>query len=850
MAGSSISFPCLSSTKKAIKPSVNVVQRLYMRQLRGHLRPTRHSYPVCRSLFGKIPGRLGIPLKQIVDANALHEEGHVFLGFSKDGQFVLSYTLNVHADDHTAYPVYVYKLYWWRFRDNQPMQKVSEVRLFGEEEDIQQDLYLAVCSWPTDASKVMVYGCCTNSSAEHEEEKLLCYVTITGVPSNKPCPKCLHMKYSAEPINGMSGVGSVWTPPELMEELSITDPAPPSCLRHGFAVHTKYELAPPFPSFSPKHSLAKDGVAVLNTGDSIIAIAVNVGEEKLHCGSLYSPLRSSGSTQRFSDSNLLCSQSESPSAGCRTKFTRTCATQTDGIFVKDSPSIPARKVMKKDCTGVVGQHMQDRISQVCCEDELPGTSTQNVRQPYSTTDLHDLPGTSGQDLVSLCDSPAFCSQEEDGTPDQEWPFSQESLVSRPRRGPGHIDQLAMMGCGKAFTASMPEIRISLNGQDGVDKSNDLCADEERSRHQGFQIIDAFDEVQMKPKRPKKRPYSNTNFPDRCLDSEQKWTGCKRQERTLNTRSVGTSPIQCAELIGLYAGVPGHADGRRDVHEHGRIETKKDWFLDSDDSLIGSEIYQQCPYHHTSFDVSSTQDSAFTIQECTCILQGFTYSVRRYVEKMPYLDTDEPIDIDTPDYDSMLPVVVCGTQTHPMVISNRNSLNEGPFIQVKQLTMDAEHYICDTIRTSASWGRRYIAFTDYDMQILEVCPHSSCVVVMIMALIRAWPETKKETKDVFDFNEDSKSSTPRLYQTAFKFTWSLKTGKQKTFEVDDLVEFDQTHLRKTWNPGRSVCQDLQKKCSIPQGLARGVHVLTNEAVFRNKSLNRLLDSEHYVAIVLT
>ena len=45
--------------------------------------------------------------------------------------------------------------------------------------------------------------------------------------------------------------------------------------------------------------------------------------------------------------------------------------------------------------------------------------------------------------------------------------------------------------------------------------------------------------------------------------------------------------------------------------------------------------------------------------------------------------------------------------------------QGPFIEMKQLTMDAEHYICDTIRTHAPWGRRYIAFTDYDMQILEV-----------------------------------------------------------------------------------------------------------------------------------
>ena len=60
---------------------------------------------------------------------------------------------------------------------------------------------------------------------------------------------------------------------------------------------------------------------------------------------------------------------------------------------------------------------------------------------------------------------------------------------------------------------------------------------------------------------------------------------------------------------------------------------------------GSEIDNQCPYHHTALDVASTQDSAFTIQECTCNLQGFAYSVRRYVEKIPYLDMDQPIDID-------------------------------------------------------------------------------------------------------------------------------------------------------------------------------------------------------------
>ena len=45
--------------------------------------------------------------------------------------------------------------------------------------------------------------------------------------------------------------------------------------------------------------------------------------------------------------------------------------------------------------------------------------------------------------------------------------------------------------------------------------------------------------------------------------------------------------------------------------------------------------------------------------------------------------------------------------------------QGSHVEVKQLTMDAEHYLCVTIQTYAPWAKRYISFTDYDMQILDV-----------------------------------------------------------------------------------------------------------------------------------
>lgn len=49
------------------------------------------------------------------------------------------------------------------------------------------------------------------------------------------------------------------------------------CILHDFSVHTKYELTPPFPPFTPRVQLQINGVAIINTGDSLIALQVTTG---------------------------------------------------------------------------------------------------------------------------------------------------------------------------------------------------------------------------------------------------------------------------------------------------------------------------------------------------------------------------------------------------------------------------------------------------------------------------------------------------------------------------------------------------------------------------------------------
>lgn len=64
---------------------------------------------------------------------------------------------------------------------------------------------------------------------------------------------------------------------------SVTPPAPcppgeapPACLRHGFLLHTKFQVVYPFPTFQPAFQLRKDHVVLLNTSFSLVACAIAV----------------------------------------------------------------------------------------------------------------------------------------------------------------------------------------------------------------------------------------------------------------------------------------------------------------------------------------------------------------------------------------------------------------------------------------------------------------------------------------------------------------------------------------------------------------------------------------------
>ncbi|KAM5239028.1 DDB1- and CUL4-associated factor 15 isoform 2-T2 [Ctenodactylus gundi] len=224
----------------------HVLKQLERVKISGQLSPR---------LFRKLPPRVCVSLKNIVDEDFLYA-GHIFLGFSKCGRYVLSYTSSSGDDD---FSFYIYHLYWWEFNVHSKLKLVRQVRLFQDEE-IYSDLYLTVCEWPSDASKVIVFGFNTRSAngtlmnmmVMSDENHRDIYVSTVAAPPAGRCAAC--------------------------QDASRAHPGDPSvqCLRHGFMLHTKYQVVYPFPTFQPAFQLKKDQVVLLNTSYSLVACAVSV----------------------------------------------------------------------------------------------------------------------------------------------------------------------------------------------------------------------------------------------------------------------------------------------------------------------------------------------------------------------------------------------------------------------------------------------------------------------------------------------------------------------------------------------------------------------------------------------
>ncbi|CAM4470620.1 unnamed protein product [Leuciscus chuanchicus] len=246
MAPSSKSEKDDNKQKHQRKHKDHIIKLLTRGRLNGQL---------SQRLFRKLPPRVCVPLKTIVSEEFLRA-GHIFLGFTKCGRYVLSYTSDCGEDDDFSF--YTYHLYWWEFNLHSRLKQVHHVRLFAGE-DIYTDLYLTVCEWHNDHSKLVVFGFNTRSSSSalmnmmmSDENNRDIYITITSMPPAQPCKQCCPT----------STVSTIRTGGE--------------CLQHGYVLNARYQVVYPFPTFQPALQLKKDQVILLNTSYSLVACAISL----------------------------------------------------------------------------------------------------------------------------------------------------------------------------------------------------------------------------------------------------------------------------------------------------------------------------------------------------------------------------------------------------------------------------------------------------------------------------------------------------------------------------------------------------------------------------------------------
>lgn len=238
----------------------NFLQKLFTREIRGSF--AVHSNAPEEKLFSSIPSWRRLPLVYVIPKSAL-EAGHVVMGLTQCGQFLLTYTYNVELSGTNT--IYKYLLHWWAFMPNRVARKVAEVTLFGNF-TIYRELSIIIAQWPMESNKLVVHGLCSHWLNLQRVDRA--YLTITTVPSLDNCKECLKVAASYE---------------EEGEDLAANwdSCVRCNCLQHGLTVHTSYEILSPFPRFRAVVCLNYSNHVVVNTGNFLHILRVDMDSSKV-----------------------------------------------------------------------------------------------------------------------------------------------------------------------------------------------------------------------------------------------------------------------------------------------------------------------------------------------------------------------------------------------------------------------------------------------------------------------------------------------------------------------------------------------------------------------------------------
>ena len=804
-----------------------------------------HRTPSSR-LFASIPKRLAFSLKEIVDEHILLEEAHVFLGFSSDGIYVISYTESFEYMDQIRFPSYVfrYHLHWWLFRFNQKMIKVYTVQLFSNEEILtRQQLYYA--EWPEDKTKILVYGCCKGSD--------VCYVTVSAVPSQTHCEACCDIV----PCQG--------------EEYR-------KCLKHGFVAHMTYNSISSSATVLNASGLQIDDLIVLNMGYSIGVISLGILPPSQDVESL--PLSSIKRAtfeekpsvsdaeeflspflfDRLIDSGLLSSP-------------RLAKSNRDVLL---SPSIEADRNatnFKSNSFLISSDNQTSNISATSAATELSDWNSLSLHthnelsQPISYSNLNEMSEHCNcNDKYSAAFGPDDKAKVE-GKIDPYIDPEPKSIV------------LLQRDCENTYTSHLEtEFAIKSNGSNNlvsnklvtsdVSSENCCCGYTANGRCTEHNIpddtpnIDGKDKLKSDLKNNKSNKLKlSSEFAKQSLKTKQNspkvvnvtvcgYCGLKVREPKSNqkrkeTHSLSNSPIT-ASGRNLLMGSPGRSSSKSLFFSSIRNPR------DQDSNSV--ELNAPTPSPSASESSGSVYCTGDTTSQASAKSGNYRKSdgILSFYETLyetpsdPSLQNGEDNVIESSLFYG--PVnFECANGRPLQPIKSESSRSLMAFSQ--HLVLDIEHVIFDVLRTRCYTTYKFGYLIDYDVQIVDTCPNTRSVVVLIVALLNIVPrKTKTKLQEHHYRLNGNFDATTKSQQFHFFICWQLQTGRYEVVAASPLQAFDRKKSGK-WDASWVLekRRAIQKACAIPLLSQRSVYVLSNSSVIRGKSLDYLWDVDRVIAL---
>ncbi|XP_053689538.1 uncharacterized protein LOC128738436 [Sabethes cyaneus] len=249
--GSQGESSCFGSGNETVRRE-NVLLKVINRQHSGYFNTglNKRSHQVA---FREVPPHLTFCLKEIVPCCYL--KGHVFMGLSGCGQFLLSYKVAYDYDDELTHEYnfsssYKYELYFWIYRPHFLLSKYFQVCLF-DDHGVDGIKTVTITQWKTDQQLLIVHGA-------SEKEDFDSYVTVVRVPK-LGCLDCKKIRDADE------------------EEGSRQDIL---CIKCNMTIHTKYRNSDSGPKFNPRFNLNCPGYIIMSENSFIHTINIHLEMER------------------------------------------------------------------------------------------------------------------------------------------------------------------------------------------------------------------------------------------------------------------------------------------------------------------------------------------------------------------------------------------------------------------------------------------------------------------------------------------------------------------------------------------------------------------------------------------